>query len=53
MWIYFVKDYSIRTASGETKVYLESANINCRDDEKALNLIKRGYCIESAEVPVK
>jgi len=53
MWIYFIKDYSIRTESGELKVYSEGANINCRDEEKALNLIERGYCIESAEVPVK
>jgi len=53
MWIYFVMDYSIRTDSGDLKIYEEGSNINCRDEEKALDLIKRGYCIESQEVPVK
>jgi hypothetical protein len=52
MWIYFVKDFSIKTTSGELKVYSEGANINCRDEEKALDLIKRGYCVESDKTPV-
>jgi hypothetical protein len=53
MWIYFIKDYFKKKDSGEVVGEREGANINCPDDEKALDLIERGYCIESQEVPVK
>jgi len=53
MWIYFIIDYSIKTDSGDLIVYPEGSNINCMNEEKARDLIERGYCIESQEVPVK
>ena len=44
--IKFIKDYSTRTASGETKHYPASnAVINCPDDRKAQEVIDRGFAV--------
>jgi len=45
--IKFIKDYSVLTTSGETKHYPASdVVINCPDDEKAQDVINRGFAVE-------
>jgi hypothetical protein len=44
--IKFVKDYSILLASQETKIYHKDQIVNCRNDEKAQEMIDRGFAVE-------
>lgn len=48
MKIKFVKDYSILLASQETKIYHKDAVVNCQNDEKAADLVQRGFAVEVA-----
>jgi hypothetical protein len=43
--IKFVKDYSILLASQETKIYHKDLIVNCRNEEKAQDMIDRGYAV--------
>jgi hypothetical protein len=44
--IKFIKDYSVLTTSGKTKHYPASdVVINCPDDEKAQEVIDRGFAV--------
>jgi hypothetical protein len=43
--IKFVKDYSVLLASQETKIYHKDMIVNCRNDEKAQELIDRGFAV--------
>jgi hypothetical protein len=44
--IIFIKDYSVLTTSGATKHYPASNMIiNCPDDEKAQEVIDRGFAV--------
>lgn len=45
MKIKFVKDYSILLASQETKIYHKDQVVNCRNDEKAADLVARGFAV--------
>lgn len=47
--IRFVKDYKILLASQEMKIYHAGDLINCRDDEKAQQMIDRGFAVEVKE----
>lgn len=47
--IKFVKDNSILLASQETKIYHAGQRVTCRNDEKAQEMIDRGYAIEDVE----
>lgn len=44
--IKFVNDYSILLASQETKIYHKDQIVNCRNDEKAQEMIDRGFAVE-------
>lgn len=44
--IKFVTDYSILLASQETKIYHKDQIVNCRNDEKAQEMIDRGFAVE-------
>jgi hypothetical protein len=44
--IKFVKDYSILLASQETKIYHKDMIVNCRNEEKAQEMIDRGFAVE-------
>lgn len=44
--IKFVKDYSILLASQETKIYHKDQIVNCRNEEKAQQMIDRGFAVE-------
>lgn len=44
--IKFVKDYSALLASQETKIYHEGQIVNCRNEEKAQQMIARGFAVE-------
>lgn len=46
--IKFVKDYSILLASQETKIYHKDQIVNCRNEEKAQEMIDRGFAVEVA-----
>lgn len=46
--ITFVKDYKITLASQETKIYHKGDIVNCRNDEKAQEMISRGFAMEVA-----
>jgi hypothetical protein len=43
--IKFIKDYSILLASQETKIYHKDSIINCRNEEKAQQMIDRGFAV--------
>lgn len=43
--IKFVKDYSVLLASQETKIYQKGLIISCRDEEKAQQMIDRGFAV--------
>lgn len=43
--IKFIKDYSILLASQETKIYHKDQIVNCRDEEKAQQMIDRGFAV--------
>ena len=44
--IKFVKDYSVLLASQETKIYHKDLIVNCRNEEKAQQMIDRGFAVE-------
>ena len=44
--IKFVKDYKILLASQETKIYRKDTVVNCRNEEKAQQMIDRGFAVE-------
>lgn len=44
--IKFVKDYKKLLASQETKIYRAGTIVNCRDEEKAQQMIDRGFAVE-------
>lgn len=46
--IAFIKDYSVLLASQETKIYHKGDIVNCRNDEKAQEMISRGFAMEVA-----
>ena len=48
MKIKFIKDYSILLASQETKIYHKDLIVNCKNDEKARDMIDRGFAVEVA-----
>ena len=48
MKIKFVKDYSILLASQETKIYRKDAIVDCKYEDKAKDLVKRGFAVEVA-----
>lgn len=43
--IAFVKDYKITLASQETKIYHKGDVVNCRNEEKAQEMISRGFAV--------
>ena len=43
--IKFVKDYKILLASQETKIYHNGQIVNCRNEEKAQEMIDRGFAV--------
>jgi hypothetical protein len=43
--IKFVKDYSVLLASQETKIYRKDTIVNCRNEEKAQQMIDRGFAV--------
>jgi len=47
--IKFVKDYSILLASQETKIYHKDLIVNCRNEEKAQEMIDRGFAVAVVE----
>jgi hypothetical protein len=44
--IKFVKDYSVLLVSQETKIYHKDQIVNCRNEEKAQQMIDQGYAVE-------
>ena len=44
--IKFVKDYSVLLASQETKIYHMGMIVDCRNEEKAQQMIDRGFAVE-------
>ncbi len=46
--IKFVKDYSVLLASQGTKIYHKDQIVNCRNEEKAQEMIDRGFAVEVA-----
>ena len=44
--IKFVKDYKTLLASQEIKVYTEGMVVDCRNEEKAQEMIDRGFAVE-------
>jgi hypothetical protein len=50
MRIKFVQDYSVLLASQETKIYHKDQIVNCRNEEKAQQMIDQGYAIAEVEV---
>lgn len=44
--IKFVKDYAILLGSQETKIYHKDLIVNCRNEEKAQQMIDRGFAVE-------
>lgn len=45
MWIKFIRDYKILLASQEMKIYREGLTMNCRNEEKARDVISRGFAV--------
>ena len=43
--IKFIKDYKILLASQETKIYHKDLIVNCRNEEKAQQMIDRGFAV--------
>lgn len=43
--IKFVRDYSVLLASQETKIYRKDMIVNCRNEEKAQQVIDRGFAV--------
>ena len=44
--IKFVKDYEVLLASQETKIYHKDQIVNCRNEEKAQEMIDRGFAVK-------
>ena len=44
--IQFVKDYEVLLAGQETKIYHKDQIVNCRNEEKARQMIDRGFAVE-------
>lgn len=47
--IKFVRDYKVLLASQKTTIYHAGDIINCRGDEKAQQMIDRGFAVEVNE----
>jgi hypothetical protein len=45
MQIKFVQDYATLLASQETKIYHKDMVVNCRNEEKAQQMIDRGFAV--------
>jgi hypothetical protein len=43
--IKFVKDYSVLLASQEIKIYHKDMIVNCRNENKAQEMIDRGFAV--------